>query len=110
MLDAFSSQGVEFDAVFVCPHRKTDGCDCRKPKTRLVDDYVRDAAVDLDASAMIGDRDTDLEFARNLGVRGLLRAPPRQRGETWPAILRDAHGAPRARSGARRRKPTSTSR
>jgi imidazoleglycerol-phosphate dehydratase/histidinol-phosphatase len=88
MLDAFSSQGIEFDAVFVCPHRKADGCDCRKPKVKLVEGYVRDQAVDLAASAMIGDRDTDLEFARNLGVRGLR---VRRRGtpeETWPALLR----------------------
>ena len=72
MLDAFSSQGVEFDAVFVCPHRKTDGCDCRKPKTKLVEDFVRERAVDLDASAMVGDRETDMEFARNLKVRPMM--------------------------------------
>src|SRR5688572_1705153 len=71
MMDAFSSQGVEFDAVFVCPHRKSDGCACRKPKTQLVESYVREQNVDLAASVMIGDRDTDLEFANNLGVRGI---------------------------------------
>ena len=27
ILDAFSSQGIDFDGVFVCPHRKSDGCD-----------------------------------------------------------------------------------
>ena len=88
VLDAFSSQGVEFDAVFVCPHRKTDGCDCRKPKIRLVESYVRDQAVDLGASAMVGDRDTDLEFAHNLGVRGLRVRRHGTPEETWPAVVR----------------------
>jgi imidazoleglycerol-phosphate dehydratase/histidinol-phosphatase len=88
MMDAFSSQGVEFDAVFVCPHFKTDGCDCRKPKVKLVEDYVRDQRVDLAQSVMIGDRDTDLEFAANLGVRGIRVRRHGTPQETWPAILR----------------------
>jgi len=89
MMDAFSSQGVEFDAVFVCPHRKSDGCDCRKPKTKLVEAFVRDQAVDLEGSVMIGDRETDLEFARNLGIRGLLVRRHGNKWETWPSILRE---------------------
>ncbi|HET9863694.1 MAG TPA: bifunctional histidinol-phosphatase/imidazoleglycerol-phosphate dehydratase HisB [Steroidobacteraceae bacterium] len=88
MLDAFSSQGIEFDAVFVCPHHKSDGCECRKPKVKLVEGYVREQAVDLAASAMVGDRDTDLEFARNLGVRGLRVRRHGTAEETWPAIVR----------------------
>jgi len=88
MLDAFSSQGIEFDAVFVCPHRKSDACDCRKPKIKLVEGYVREQAVDLAESVMVGDRDTDLEFARNLGVRGLRVRRHGEASETWPAILR----------------------
>jgi imidazoleglycerol-phosphate dehydratase/histidinol-phosphatase len=88
MMDAFSSQGVEFDAVFVCPHRKSDGCDCRKPKVKLVEAYVREQNVDLAQSVMIGDRDTDLEFAKNLGVRGIRVRRHGTPEETWPAILR----------------------
>ncbi len=88
MMDAFSSQGIEFDAVFVCPHRKSDGCDCRKPRIKLVENYVREQQVDLAASVMIGDRDTDLEFAANLGVRGIRVRRHGTPAETWPAILR----------------------
>jgi imidazoleglycerol-phosphate dehydratase/histidinol-phosphatase len=88
MLDAFSSQGVEFDAVFVCPHKKVDACDCRKPKIRMVEGYVREQNVDLAASAMVGDRDTDLEFARNLGVRGLRVRRHGDATETWQAIVK----------------------
>jgi imidazoleglycerol-phosphate dehydratase/histidinol-phosphatase len=87
IVDAFASQGIVFDAVFVCPHFRADGCDCRKPSTRLVETWVREQQVDLAASAMIGDRDTDLEFATRLGVRGLrvLRDGPPETG--WPAIV-----------------------
>jgi imidazoleglycerol-phosphate dehydratase/histidinol-phosphatase len=88
MMDAFSSQGVEFDAVFVCPHRKTDDCACRKPRTGLVDQYVREQDVDLAESVMVGDRDTDLEFANNLGVRAVRVRRHGAPEETWPAILR----------------------
>ena len=88
MLHAFRSQGIDFDAVFVCPHFPADGCECRKPRTGLVRGYIRDAAVDLEGSAMIGDRETDLEFARNLGLRGLLVRKDGSDSETWPQIVR----------------------
>jgi imidazoleglycerol-phosphate dehydratase/histidinol-phosphatase len=88
VLEAFKSQGIEFEALFVCPHLPTDGCECRKPKIGLVKDYVRDADIALEDSAMIGDRETDLEFARNLGVRGLLVRRHGNESETWPAIVR----------------------
>jgi len=88
MLQAFRSQGIEFDAVFVCPHLPADGCECRKPRIGLVQDLIRDAAVDLGGSAMVGDRETDLEFARNLGLRGLLVRMNGSDSETWPQIVR----------------------
>ncbi|HEX7416725.1 MAG TPA: histidinol-phosphatase, partial [Steroidobacteraceae bacterium] len=89
LLAALASQGIEFDAVFVCPHLPTDGCECRKPQTTLVQEYVRTLPVDLTASVVVGDRATDLEFARNLGVRGLcvrLHGAPH---ETWPEVVRE---------------------
>jgi imidazoleglycerol-phosphate dehydratase / histidinol-phosphatase len=88
ILDAFSSQGIDFDTVFICPHFKADGCDCRKPKTALVKDYMTQSYVDLAASAVIGDRDTDIEFARNLGIQGLRVRRNGGDEESWPAIVR----------------------
>ena len=86
VLDTFASQGIDFEAVFVCPHFSQDGCDCRKPKPGLVRDFL--PSVDLGSSAMIGDRDTDLEFARNIGVRGLRVVRNGEPGETWPEVVR----------------------
>jgi imidazoleglycerol-phosphate dehydratase / histidinol-phosphatase len=102
ILEAFSSQGVEFDAVFICPHAKDDGCGCRKPNTGLIEDYVRASGVDLSSSAVVGDRDTDLQFAANLGVRGLRVRRHGTADETWPAVVRDLT-ARRAEIGRRTR-------
>ena len=69
LLEDLRNEGIEFEKVFVCPHFAEDGCACRKPKTGMVDEFLKE--IDLDkASFMIGDRDTDLQFAENIGVRG----------------------------------------
>jgi imidazoleglycerol-phosphate dehydratase/histidinol-phosphatase len=98
VLDLFASQGITFDAVFVCPHFKRENCGCRKPHTGLVDAYVAQAPLDTAHSVMVGDRDTDLEFAANLGILGLRVRVQGPADETWPAI------AARIIGGARRAK------
>lgn len=87
ILEAFSSQGIRFDAVFICPHSPADGCRCRKPKTGLVEEYLRERHIDLSQSAVIGDRDTDIELASNLGVRALTVRRDGSPMETWPYVL-----------------------
>jgi imidazoleglycerol-phosphate dehydratase / histidinol-phosphatase len=87
ILETLRSQGIEFDAVFVCPHLQSDGCGCRKPATGLVQEYIRASGVDLATSAVIGDRDTDLQFAANLGVRGLLVRRDGTPAQRWPAVV-----------------------
>jgi imidazoleglycerol-phosphate dehydratase/histidinol-phosphatase len=89
VIDTFRSQGVEFDAIFICPHFRKDQCDCRKPHTKLVEGYVRDQHMNPALSAMVGDRDTDMEFANNLGIRGLRVRRHGTPEETWPAIVRE---------------------
>jgi len=87
VLEAFASQNITFDAVFICPHFSAAGCACRKPKTGLVDAYVRERTVDLARSAMVGDRDSDLQFAANLGVRAVRVRRNGAAEETWAAAV-----------------------
>lgn len=93
VLDLFASQGITFEAICICPHQPQDRCLCRKPATGLVHDYLAQTTVDREASYVVGDRDTDLAFARNLGVAGLRVRRDGSDEETWPAIaLRIARG------------------
>lgn len=82
VLDLFSSQGVEFDEEFICPHFEAENCDCRKPRTGLLTRYLAANSIDLERSCVVGDRETDLVLARNIGVRGFLLDGQR----TWPQI------------------------
>jgi imidazoleglycerol-phosphate dehydratase/histidinol-phosphatase len=89
MLRSFASQGIEFDSVCICPHFAVDDCDCRKPKTGLLRDYLREHDYDRVRSAVIGDRDTDMHLAANLGVRGLKLARNGEGEPGWPAIMHE---------------------
>ena len=64
--------GASLDAVYVCPHHPDDSCHCRKPHTGLIDRAVRERAVDLTRSYLIGDHVRDMELAKRVGSRSIL--------------------------------------
>jgi imidazoleglycerol-phosphate dehydratase/histidinol-phosphatase len=88
LLETLASQGIRFDAICICPHFPGDNCECRKPKTGLLRDYLRSADYDRERSAVIGDRDSDMQLAANLGVRGLRLMLGGAAEQTWPGVVR----------------------
>jgi imidazoleglycerol-phosphate dehydratase/histidinol-phosphatase len=86
LLHLFASQGIDFDAVFVCPHFEHEACACRKPLPGLVSEYWTQPRLDRERSVMIGDRETDLAFARNLGIRSARVRVHGSDAEQWPAV------------------------
>ena len=106
-IDAFigallASQGVELAATFVCPHLPEAGCGCRKPAIGLVRDYVNAAPLDRERSAVVGDRDTDVELARNLGIRGFKLG----QGVGWTEIAHELLDRPRRATVRRKTRET----
>ncbi len=71
LLGILASQGIVFREVLIDRSFPADGKDTRKPGTGLVRHYLADDGWSRAQSAMVGDRDSDIEFAANLGVRGL---------------------------------------
>ena len=71
MMSLFESQGITFSAVHVDPHFEHDNAPTRKPGIGMVLDDLKSGTLDLEDSWVIGDRETDLELARNMGIGGL---------------------------------------
>ncbi len=83
LLQILESQGIEFDAEHIDPSRPDDHSPNRKPGIGMLLEYLRDPGLDRDRSAVIGDRETDLELAGNLGIRGIRVGPE---GIDWPTV------------------------
>lgn len=104
--ELLSSQGITFAEEFICPHTPADGCHCRKPKTGLLDEYLRANPIDKQRSFVIGDRETDLELARNLGIQGIRVRTEETPGDTWPEIVAKLTAPARVASVVRKTKET----
>ena len=76
-------KGAFVDDIFYCPHHPDKGfegevpelkfdCECRKPKTGMIEEAVKKYNIDFSKSYMVGDSTMDLETARNAGIKSVL--------------------------------------
>jgi len=78
MREAVRRSGGRIDAVYYCPHRPDENCECRKPRPGLILRAAADLDLDLRGSYFIGDDLKDLQSAVSAGVR--------------PVLVRTGHG------------------
>lgn len=79
MSGLLEKHGVKIDAYYYCPHHvdasvekyKKD-CECRKPKTGMIDMAVKKFKIDLKKSWSIGDKLTDVKLGKNAGTKTAL--------------------------------------
>jgi D-glycero-D-manno-heptose 1,7-bisphosphate phosphatase len=88
MTNELKSNGAQLDAVYYCAHHPSVGeppyrfdCDCRKPKPGLILRAAKNFDIDLKKSWMVGDRYSDVELARNAGVKSMFVLSGYGRGE-----------------------------
>ncbi len=72
MTTVVEAAGGKIDAIYYCPHHPDAGCDCRKPRTGMLDRLAADFGVSLDGVPLVGDKPADVELARATWARPLL--------------------------------------
>ncbi|MFH1491003.1 MAG: HAD family hydrolase [Pseudomonadota bacterium] len=76
---ALEAYGARVDGIFFCPHYPggdipefSVDCDCRKPRTGLIEQAGEIFDIDLSRSFVVGDRCTDMELAKRCRMKGIL--------------------------------------
>jgi D-glycero-D-manno-heptose 1,7-bisphosphate phosphatase len=71
MLRELSAAGAQIDGVYYCPHSSDDSCECRKPKTGMIERAVKEHNIDMTHSYVVGDRYGDMELAFQAGCKAV---------------------------------------
>jgi len=79
MITELAREGARIDSVYYCPHHPDIGsvefrkdCNCRKPRTGMLDAAAREHNIDLTQSFIIGDKSSDILLADRAGARSTL--------------------------------------
>ena len=112
ILETLRGEGITFDDILIDPHFPEDNAPTRKPQTGLIEKYINDPEVDIANSYVIGDRETDALFAKNIGCRALIlsSAPntqhPTPNTLTWQQVAETIYAGERTASYRRTTKET----
>lgn len=70
MVNRFFSENILITKVYYCPHHPdfTGPCSCRKPNPGLFFKAAEEFGIDLSASVIIGDKESDMLAGRNAGI------------------------------------------
>jgi D-glycero-D-manno-heptose 1,7-bisphosphate phosphatase len=73
MLEEFKKNNIHIDEVQLCPHAPGENCDCRKPRTAMIDKILQKHEIDLENSWLIGDKSSDIECAKNAHIKNTIQ-------------------------------------
>ena len=80
MVEQFAEHGVQISGVYFCPHHPEKAkaeylksCDCRKPEPGMLLQAAKELCLDLSASIMVGDKESDIQAGRKAGVKVCVR-------------------------------------
>lgn len=80
--------GGMITGIYYCPHHPDDGCDCRKPRTGMVDSARSE--LDLpDGGYIVGDANSDMELGRRTGLKTVLVLTGRGRDQLKRIVSED---------------------
>ncbi len=75
MIGEFANRGITITDINYCPHHYEKGigrykvdCECRKPKSGMIDELAERYSIDLSNSTLIGDKSSDIEAGKNAGI------------------------------------------
>lgn len=79
MTDLFRDKGITVEKTLYCPHHPegtvpeyTRICECRKPKTLLIESVLAENHYQSDEVILIGDKNSDIDAGDKLGLRTYL--------------------------------------
>ncbi len=98
IVQAFKNEGVEFDEIFIDKSFPEENAPTRKPGTAMLNKYIY-GDYDLANSYVIGDRDSDVQLALNLGAQGIYIGESNERAVlstlSWSEIYEFLKAKPR---------------
>ena len=63
---------LKFDWIYICPHLPDDNCECRKPKTLLVEKAIKDFDLDINQCYFVWDKGSDIQTGNNMWCKTVL--------------------------------------
>ncbi|MCP4599445.1 MAG: HAD-IIIA family hydrolase [Proteobacteria bacterium] len=70
--ELLEAEGVELNGIYFCPHLPDDKCQCRKPRTGLIEQAAKELGFDPTGSFVIGDKVCDIDLGRGVGATTIL--------------------------------------
>ncbi len=68
MKSQFKKEGIAIDSIYYCDHSPEEMCECRKPNIGMIKSACRDFDIDLKNSWMVGDKQSDIDLAKNAKI------------------------------------------
>lgn len=73
ILNYFNSDEVLIDEILCCPHQNSDNCECKKPKTWLIQLCVNKYNLNIrDCFVIVDMGKNEIVMAKNAGCKGIL--------------------------------------